>query len=1006
MPDLCEPLLQAALVASARQPLPESTYRLQFHAGFTFRDAARITPYLAALGITHCYASPYLKARPGSTHGYDITDHSVLNPEIGTEEDYAEWVETLQKHGMAQILDVVPNHMGIAGNENAWWNDVLENGPSSPYAGYFDIDWNAGTRPELHGRVLLPVLGELYGKVLESAQLTLKLCQGAFFITYFDHRFPVAPHSYDLILAHRLEELKERLGADDPALAEYESILTAVKHLPARTETDPAKVAERQREKEVIKRRLATLLGDSAAVSEHVARTVAEFNGRAGEPHSFDLMERLLEEQAYRPAFWRVASDEINYRRFFDINELAALSMEREEVFKAAHALVLRLLAEGKIAGVRVDHVDGLYDPRQYLDRLQLHFLLACARRAYDTDAKFQGQDWDAVAGPLAERIAAEVREQKAGSHRFPLYVVVEKILGAAEGLREDWAVYGTSGYYFLNQLNGLFVDDTADAFTRLYCDFTHDGTPYAEVVYRSKRQILQNALSSELQMLARQLDRLAQKHRLSRDFTLNSLWQALREIIACFPVYRSYISDEGVPEADIKRVLRGVRGARTHNATISDALLQFVRDTLLLKPLEPDALDGPYRAEQVRFAGKFQQVTSPVTAKGVEDTAFYVYNRLLSLNEVGGSPDQFGLSPAALHRYLQERQARWPRALSATATHDTKRGEDVRARLNVLSELPDEWRACLERWSRLNQPHRVALEEQSVPDANEEYFLYQTLVGAWPLEPYTHEAFAEFVARIQEYVQKALHEAKVHTSWINPDPVYDDAMRQFIDRILDTKSNRPFLDDVRAFAGKIGHYGLLNSLAQSLVKLTAPGVPDTYQGTELWDFSLVDPDNRRPVDFERRAALLRDLEQRVAASDLATLARELIAARENGCIKLYVTWRALRCRRDNPGLFSDGDYLPVETEGVRKDHIFSFVRRHGPAAALVAVPRLPTRLVPGPGARPLGPAVWEDTRLVLPEEIGGRRWRNVFTGATLAGAGAVAEVMGDFPVALLLAEA
>jgi (1->4)-alpha-D-glucan 1-alpha-D-glucosylmutase len=993
---------------AARQRFPEATYRLQFHAGFTFRDARALVPYLHALGITHCYASPYLQARPGSRHGYDITDHRVLNPEIGSAEDYQAWVDELHAHGMGQILDMVPNHMGIVGNANVWWKDVLENGPSSPYAGFFDIAWQDSPRPELLNRVLLPVLGESYGKALEAGQIRLAYDAGAFTIHYFDHRFPVAPRSYALILGHDLDGLERRLGPDSPPLDEYKSILTAVSHLPERTETDPAKVAECQREKEVIKRRLAKLTEDCAEVREAVARTVALFNGQEGDPHSFDLLNRLLDEQAYRLSYWRVAADEINYRRFFDINELAALSMEKLEVFTATHELVLRLLSQGKLDGLRIDHPDGLYDPTQYLRRLQQYNVLACAREVFDADPEHRDLDWKELEGPLLERIAAADWAGGPG----PLYVVVEKVLGATEDLPADWETHGTSGYAFLNVVNGLFVDPNgAEPFTRLYREWTGDDTPLAEVVYQKKYLVLRDALSSELHMLGRQLDRLAQKHRWSRDFTLNSLRFALRQVIACFPVYRSYISDEGVHDSDRRYVETAVLRAMRRNPTVSRSLFRFVRDMLLLRYPEPSSEED--RAEQRRFAGKFQQVTSPVMAKGLEDTAFYVCNRLLSLNEVGGDPSRFGTPPEAVHRFYQSRQGKWPWALSPLSTHDTKRSEDVRARLNVLSELPEEWKDGLTRWSRLNEPHRAVVEDGPAPDANEEYLLYQTLLGAWPLDPYSPEEYARFVERIQDYMIKALHEAKVHTSWINPNDAYDDAVRQFVVRILDERLSGKFLGDLRAFQRRVSHFGLLNSLAQTLLKLAAPGAPDTYQGTELWDFSLVDPDNRRPVDYSRRQEMLRALEARLAegGSDRRQLARELIRTKEDGRVKLYVTAQALRCRRDCTGLFSTGEYLPAEADGALPDHVFGFARRQGNDLAVVAVPRLVTRLAAGPDGLPLGSKVWRDTRLLLPGLDPRLRWRNVYTGSELSGAEVqgqaalpLAEVFADFPVALLLA--
>jgi (1->4)-alpha-D-glucan 1-alpha-D-glucosylmutase len=1011
--DLADALLAEVVRRTGQRRLPEATYRQQFHAGFTFQDARAVIPYLHDLGISHCYASPYLKARPGSTHGYDIIDHRQINPEIGSPQDHAAWVESLREHGLGQILDMVPNHMGVASNDNSWWNDVLENGPASPYASWFDISWEAPTRPELRDRVLLPVLGAAYGKVLESGQLHLSFEAGTFSVSYYDRRFPLDPRTWGLILRQRLEELERTLGADSPALLEYQSILTAVGHLPARTETEPAKVAERQREKEVIKRRLATLVESNEAVRAFLNETLVLFNGKPGEPASFDLLDKLLDEQAYRLSFWRVASDEINYRRFFDVNDLAALSMEREDVFAAAHELVFHFLGEGTLHGLRIDHPDGLYDPRQYLERLQRHYLLSVARTVIESDPRYQGQDWELMKGALLQRITLPVEGAKPVPERWPLYVVVEKILGSAEALPDDLPGHGTSGYDFLNAINALFVNIHNGAeFTRLYRDMTGQDTSFAEMVYQKKYLILQVALSSELHMLGHQLDRLAQKHRSSRDFTLNSLRYALRATIACFPVYRSYISDErGVRPQDRRYVEAAIRLARVKNPTLSWDLFRFIRDTLLSPPESTNEADRP---EQRHFAGKFQQVTSPVMAKGVEDTAFYVYNRLLSLNEVGGDPVRFGTAPEALHRYLQARQEKWPYSLSPLSTHDTKRGEDVRARLNVLSEMPEEWRACVERWHRINEPHRQKVDEAEAPDANEEYLLYQTLIGAWPLAPYTEEEYGNFVRRISEYMVKALHEAKVHSSWINPDTNYDEGVGRFIARILDPSTNGEFLADFRGFQEKVSHLGLLNSLAQTLLRIAAPGVPDTYQGTELWDFSLVDPDNRRPVDYERRARYLKELQNRVNApnADRRALARDLLETRMDGRIKLYVTWQALCCRRDRPGLFSTGEYLPAEVVGSKREQAFGFVRRLGDQWSVVVVPRLLVGLNLPQGCLPLGPDVWQDTRLVLPGVDPNSRWRNVFTGEVLEASEhqgkpslALGEVFACFPVALFIPE-
>jgi (1->4)-alpha-D-glucan 1-alpha-D-glucosylmutase len=1004
-------LEQLAATLQAERRLPEATYRLQFNAGFTFQDAARIVPYLHELGISDCYASPYLKCRPGSGHGYDVVDHHVLNPEIGTEEDYEVYIHALRAHGLGQVFDVVPNHMGIVGNANAWWNDVLENGPSSPYANFFDIDWHP-VKPALHNKVLLPVLGNPYGQVLEAGQLTLSYEAGTLDVHYFDHRFPVAPGSALKIVRLRLDELEENLGAESADLMEFHSIVTAISHLPGRTETDPAKVAERQREKEVIRRRLAILVDSCESVRRFIDENLAIINGRVGAPHSFDLLDNLLNDQAYRLSFWRVASDEINYRRFFDVNELAALSMERREVFTATHELILRLLRESKITGLRIDHPDGLYDPRQYLERLQCYYALERARRLFAENPEYEDHDWIDWEAPLLEAIVRVQADAASPLHKA-LYVVVEKILSKDEPLPEDWPVHGTTGYEFLNTLNGLFINSAhAGTFGRIYQRRTGQTVSFKDIVYQKKFLILQVSLSSELHMLAHQLDRLSEENRWSRDFTLNSLRHALRDIIACFPVYRSYIADGVIQPRDQLYIETAVFLAKRKNPAISASLFEFVRDMLLLK--YPDTASPADREEQQRFVGKFQQVTGPVMAKGLEDSAFYVYNRFLSVNEVGGDADRFGVPPPAFHAHNQQRQAYLPWSLSATSTHDTKRSEDVRARLNVLSELPNDWRSAVRRWFTWNEPHRVKLEAVVAPDPNDEYFLYQTLVGAWPLEPYSPEEYAVFVARIQEYMQKAIHEAKVHTSWINPNSSYANAIREFVAAILDEKLSELFVEDLRTFQKQLSHFGLFNSLSQTLLKIASPGVPDTYQGTELWDFSLVDPDNRRPVNYELRRHMLQELitHANQAGKELPQFARELVQAKEDGRVKLYVTYRALHCRREHPGLFSVGDYIPAEILGSKHEHVCAFIRRQESDWAVAAVPRLVAGLVRREHELPLGKLIWEDGLLVLPGFNPGRRLENVFTGEILVTSGwrgkatlNLVDLFANFPVALLTAQ-
>jgi (1->4)-alpha-D-glucan 1-alpha-D-glucosylmutase len=906
--------------------IPAATYRLQFHAGFTFADATAIVGYLDALGISHCYASSYLMAVPGSTHGYDVADPTRLNPEIGTEHTFREWVAMLRAHGMGHIIDLVPNHMGIAKSANPWWQEVLENGPSSLYARVFDIDWHP-LKVELENKVLLPILGDSYGAVLERQEITLQYDAGVFSVHYFETTLPVAPGSYARILETDVEALVNTLGEDSIEAAEYLSILTAIRRLPGRADLKPESRIERAREKEVIKRRLATLTRDSAQVREHVDRAVTLFNGTKGDKRSFDRLDDLLGAQAYRLAHWRVAAEEINYRRFFDINELAAIRMEDPQVFRHVHALVFELLKQELVDGFRIDHVDGLYDPGVYLARLQ--------DRAH------------------------EARPDLFGPNQ-PLFVVIEKILAVDEEL-PDWRSHGTSGYDFLIQLNGLFVDRRNEkAFNAVWENFTRIKTPFREIAYRSKQLILRLSMASELNVLAHQLNRFSERSRYYRDFTLNSLTQAMREIIACFPVYRTYVNErEGVRRRDREYIEHAVAEAKRRNPGRPRAVFDFVRD-LLLK--QADYIPEEERDEHLRFVGKFQQVTSPVTAKGIEDTALYNYNRLVSLNEVGGEPDHFGIAPDALHDWLRTRAARWPHALSATSTHDTKRSEDVRARLNALSELPGAWKQATTRWARANRRGRATIDGQSYPSRNEEYLLYQALVGTWPLHPMDEEGERVYRERIVNYMEKAMREAKVVTSWLNPSERHEQAMKGFIEAILDPE-NVGFREDFIEFQKKIACYGIYNSLAQVTLKIGAPGVPDFYQGTELWDFSLVDPDNRRPVDYNRRAALLEELKA-AAGGDVGArhMFERFASSPTDDAYKLAVTHKLLQFRRAQAEIFQEGDYEPLAFDGARREHAFGFARRHAGREVIVIVPRLVAGLIPDANVPPIGEKVWGDT--------------------------------------------
>jgi (1->4)-alpha-D-glucan 1-alpha-D-glucosylmutase len=989
--------------------VPVATYRLQFNRTFTFRDAAAVVPYLEVLGISDLYASSYLAARPGSMHGYDVADHNRLSPEIGTEEEYERFAASLQARGMGQILDVIPNHMGIAAGCNPWWNDVLENGPGSHFAEFFDIDWDP-VKPQLANKVLLPILGDQYGRVLENQELTLEHLEGAFALRYHDSRLPIAPRSLTLILRHRLDALAATLGDGDPDLQEYQSIITALTNLPGRTERDPERVRERLREKEVIRRRLARLVEGNKVIRTSLEEAVRIFNGKRGDPRSFDLLDRLLGDQAYRLAYWRVAAEEINYRRFFDINDLAAIRMENPAVFRGTHRLIVRLMEEEKVTGLRLDHPDGLYDPPQYFHALQRERFAQIVRSRLLPGAASVWPDREEAVAREVDQFDAICQPDPAKAGCRPLYLLAEKILARGERLPATWAIHGTTGYEFLNLVTGLFVDlGNEKAMTAAYTAFTGQRTPYADLAYESKQLILRVSMSSELNVLGHALDRLSEQNRYSRDFTLNSLTHALREVIACFPVYRTYIEGRS-PEVALQDracVEVAVAFAKRRNPATNVSVFDFVKDTLLLR--YPQNADEAYREHQRAFVGKFQQVTAPVTAKGIEDTAFYRYNRLLSLNEVGGEPDRFGIPIEDFHKQCQARQEKWPASLSATSTHDTKRSEDVRARISVLSEMPREWRAAVGRWHRWNRRHAAEVDGRPAPDRNEEYLLYQTLIGAWPLRLLEGEALAGFTARMQQYMLKAAKESKVNTSWINPNEAYDEALQAFVARILAPGPGNRFLADFVPFQGFIARLGMVNSLAQTLIKITAPGVPDFYQGTEMWDFSLVDPDNRRPVDFALRAALLAGLRERIAAGDLASLARDLVEQWPDGRIKLYTIHRALTCRREAPRVFQAGAYIPLHAEGAYPDSLCAFARQAEGRTVLTMVPRLTARLTDNGARLPLGREIWGDTWLRLPWPAPPGAYVNRLTGTevtvALSDTGPslyVGDVLKEFPVALL----
>lgn len=961
--------------APATQPrVPRATYRLQFNKDFTFDDAVRMLPYLARLCVSHVYCSPILRARPGSMHGYDIVAHDEINPELGGRDGFERFSAALRAHGMGQILDMVPNHMGVLGADNAWWTDVLENGPASIYAQYFDIDWQP-VNPDLAAKVLVPVLGDHYGHILESGQLVVSFepALGTFVVNYHAHRFPIDPGTYPVLL-----KLAEPHIADADARADLSSLIAAFSYLPARSALDARAMGERARDKEMHKTRLAGMAAQHADVLQAIEAVIGQLNAQG----AHDALHELLEAQAYRLAYWRVAADEINYRRFFDINELAALRMENEQVFEATQGFTLELAAVGMVDGLRIDHPDGLYDPAQYFRRLQ---------EGYASRANITLPELDAQGRPAR-----------------PLYVVVEKIAALHEQVPESWHVHGSTGYRFGALVNGVLVDASAGArFDRIWRAFTHEGSSFAELAYLGKRAIMRSALASELTVLAAELLRIARADRRTRDYTFNTLRNALAEVCACLPVYRTYIVDQ--PSAqDIRYVEWAVAHARRRSRAAESSIFDFVRQSLLGQAIENATSEG--RAQVRRFAMRFQQFSAPVAAKGVEDTAFYCYSRLASLNEVGGDPDQFGVPVKTFHKLSAERAADWPYTLLATSTHDNKRSEDVRNRIDVLSEIPAAWRLTLRRWSAMNRSHHAVVDDAIAPSRADEYLLYQTLLGTLPAEGLGALSRGPYRERIERYMIKAAREAKARTSWINPNNDYENALTGFVRALLtDAHANR-FLDDLQAQAQTTTWFGALNSLSMALVKFTSPGVPDLYQGNELMDLSLVDPDNRHPVDYSLRARWLAEMAQLLGRGDIAQGVAGFARAPHDGKAKLWLTWRLLALRQAFALLFRDGAYAGLQIGGAQAAHVLAFERRHEGVRVLTISGRLFARLLGGrTGALPLGEGVWLDTYVAVPDLSDGTRLENVLTGQTQLVENSrisMAQTFAGFPAAALLVRA
>lgn len=931
--------------------IPRATARLQFHRDFTLDDALPVIPYLARLGISHLYASPLLKARPGSTHGYDIVDHGALNPELGGEPALRRVVAALRAEGMGLILDIVPNHMGVGGSDNAWWLDVLEWGRASPHARAFDIDWEPPDRA-LRGRLLAPFLGAPYGEALLAGDLRLEIdrAAGAVAVRYFEHRFPIAPQHVSHVLRASGALPPDAAALLEPLARDFGAVGLSLRDRPrARAEAE-ARKAE-------LAALAATAEGAAALDAVEAAHDPATAEGR-------DRLHRLLERQHYRLAWWRAAADEINWRRFFDVTSLAGLRQEDPEVFEATHALVFRLYAEGLVDGLRIDHVDGLADPRGYCRKLRRRLEALEAQRP-----------------PEAPR----------GS---PVWI--EKILAPGEPLAGDWMVEGTTGYDFMAEAAGV-LHDTAGAapLTALWTAQTGRPGDYAEETRAARRQILRDNLASELNAAALALRRVAARDLATRDFTATAIRRALAEVLAHFPVYRLYVGIAGRSEEDA-RILRGaIEAARATVRATERPLLELL--DRWLGGDAPRSVPPAERRERLAAAVRVQQLSAPVAAKSEEDTAFYRYGRLLSRCEVGSDPGILAIPPSAFHAAAEQRAARFPQALLATATHDHKRGEDVRARLAVLAERAEEWAHAVTGWHAAAAPLRREAEGLPAPDAADEMMLWQTLVGAWPLDldPEDGAGAAAFLQRILAWQEKALREAKRRTDWSVPNEAYEAACRDFATAILALDRMRALRDEVARFAAGLALPGALNGLAQALLRCTAPGIPDLYQGTEFWDLSLVDPDNRRPVDWAARIAALRD----------PVPPASLLGTWRDGRVKQAVIARALALRAEKPGLFARGAYLPLRAEGPRAGHLLAFARREGREVALVLVTRLAAPLLRRESL-PLVPAeTWDGTALLLPPAIAGAALRDRLDGGGVPASGArlaVGALLRDLPVALL----
>lgn len=917
--------------------LPSSTYRLQFNLSFDFQDAKDIILYLENLGISHIYASPIFKSKKGTRHGYDIVDPNQIDMELGSGDELVEILGLLGKRKMGWIQDFPPNHMAYD-YENEMLIDTLENGEFSKYFGFFDIDWSHPSK-SLNGRVLAPFLGEFYAESLEDGEIQLAYGEGRLYFQYKDLKFPVRIETYSGILSKSLEELEDEFRKNDTAFKKYKKIINALDSLSKDTEKRGGQV-------ESVKSMFRELYEDNEKIRDFIDRRIESIN------ENISLLDDLLSKQLYLLSYWKLANEQINYRRFFTINDLISVRTEKKEVFTHNHSLLFQLLEIENFDGLRIDHIDGLHDPTGYLQDL----------KEKTSDA----------------------------------FIVVEKILEQGEEL-PSWPIEGTTGYRVLNYINGVFCKrQNEEEFDKIFSDFTKVEKSYGDLLYEKKKLIIEKYLTGDLDNLARFLDEVSSQDKHGKDISIHGLMESIKETAANFPVYRTYANKDDYREEDRQRIRRGIRKAKSRNPDLSYEL-NYLKDVLLLNT---DSESSKNKKQHLDFLMRFQRFTSSLMAKGFEDTFLYVYNKLLALNEVGGFPKKFGITLDEFHNFNKKRLNEWPSSLNATSTHDTKRGEDVRARLNVLSEIPQEWWKKVAKWNEINENKKKTINGKKVPDKNEEYFLYQTLVGTYPFDD---EKISTFIERIKNYIRKSVREAKTHSSWTNPNEKYEDAFISFFEKIMDTNEKNEFLEEFLPFQKKIAHYGIFNSLSQTLLKLTIPGIPDFYRGTELWDLNLVDPDNRRPVNFEKRKKYLDDIHTK-AKEDLSSLMEELLANKKDGRIKLFLISRVLNARRKNSKVFQKGAYKPLEKRGKHRDKVIAFTRKLNKKWVITIVPRFLTPLIKE--GDPLGNKVWKNTRILIPDAASSS-WRDAITEKNIEANEMffVGKVLEKFPVAMLVGE-